>query len=64
MDVSVSGIASLSTEMATEKTQAAVEVAVLKKSMDLQADTAAMLIDAIPALPANPNIGRNVNTTA
>ena len=64
MDVSVSGIASLSTEMATERTAAAVDVAVLKKSMDLQADTAAMLIDAIPALPANPNIGRNVNTTA
>ena len=64
MDLSVSGIASLSTEMATEKTMAAVEVAVLKKGMDLQADTATALLEAIPALPANPNIGRNVNTTA
>ncbi|MCM1129135.1 MAG: YjfB family protein [Oxalobacter formigenes] len=62
--MSVSGIASLSTEMATERTREAVDVAVLKKSMDLQADTAMALIEAMPALPANPNIGRNVNTTA
>lgn len=60
----VSSIASLATTMAAEKTDAAVGVTVLKKAIDLQASTAAMLLQALPALPANPNIGRNINTTA
>jgi hypothetical protein len=50
--------------MANERTAVAVEVAMLKKSMDLQEMSVALLLEAIPALPANPNIGRNVNTTA
>lgn len=60
----VSSIASWSTQMANEKTAVAVEVAMLKKSMDLQEMSVALLLDAVPALPSNPNIGRNVNTTA
>lgn len=60
----VSSIASWSTQMANEKTAAAVEVAVFKKALDLQEMSVALLLDAVPALPANPNIGRNVNTTA
>lgn len=52
--------------------QASVEspqsILVLKKALDAQAQTAALLIQAIPrpqstvSLP--PNLGRNVNTTA
>jgi hypothetical protein len=61
----VSGIARLSTDMATEKTSAAVQVAVLKKSMDIQEMAIETLLEtALPPLPANQNIGRTVNTTA
>ena len=60
----VSSIASLSTAMANERTQVAVNVAVLKQSIELQETAAQLLIEAIPPLPANPNIGRNINTTA
>lgn len=60
----VSAITSLSTAMANERTEVALGVAVLKKSMDLQSTAAEALIEAIPPLPANPNIGRNINTTA
>jgi len=60
----VSGIASWSTQMANEKTAVAVEVAMLKKAFDLQEIGLTLLLEAVPALPANPNVGRNVNTTA
>ena len=60
----VSQIASLATDMATAKTADAVNVTMLKKVLDIQASTMEGLLSALPALPANPNIGRNVNTTA
>lgn len=60
----VSSIASLSTAMATEKTGVAVETAVFKQAIDQQEMAAALLLEAIPPLPANPNIGRNINTSA
>lgn len=60
----VSAIASLSTDLANAKAGDALGVTVLKKALDSQATLAAGLIQALPALPANPNIGRNVNTTA
>ncbi|MDL2283984.1 YjfB family protein [Oxalobacter sp. OttesenSCG-928-P03] len=60
----VSSIARLSTDMANERTSVAVGTAVLKQAIDLQEMVVTQLLDAIPALPANPNIGRNINTTA
>lgn len=59
----VSQIAAVATNLATAKNADAVNVAVLKKALDAQATAAAGLLQALP-LPPNPNIGRNVNTTA
>jgi hypothetical protein len=70
MDISgVAGITSKITEMATGQTNEAVGMAVLKKAMDIDASSAAALIDAIPAAPAAahnlpPHLGQNINTTA
>jgi len=61
----VSQIAALSTSMAMDKAADEVSVTMLKKALDNQASTMQGLLDALPpTLPANPNIGRNVNTTA
>lgn len=63
----ISSIASLSTDMAMSKVQMEAEVAMFKKAMEIESMSAEFLIEAlpeIPALPANPNIGRIINTTA
>ncbi|SFL81614.1 YjfB family protein [Rugamonas rubra] len=64
----VSGIAQLSTSIADTGTKQAVGVAVLKKAQDIQASSAAALIEAIPPVPASPNLpshlGSRINTTA
>ena len=60
----VNQIASLATSMAAAKTSESVNVLMLKKALDSQASAAVGLLQALPPLPANPNIGRNVNTTA
>ena len=60
----VTGIADLATALATQKNSDAVNIAVLKKALDSQANAAVGLIQALPPVPSNPNIGRNVNTTA
>jgi hypothetical protein len=54
--------------MATAQTDTQVSVAILKKSIDIQSNSALELLQAIPSpapasnLPAN--LGQNVNTTA
>jgi hypothetical protein len=60
----VSSIASLATSTVAAKANSAVGIAVLKKAIDLQASTAASLIQALPSQSANPNVGGNVNTIA
>lgn len=60
----VTGIADLATALATQKNSDAVNIAVLKKALDSQANAAVGLIQALPPVPSNPNIGRNINTTA
>ena len=49
-------------------TSQTVGIAVLKKAIDLDAQSATALIAAIPKNPATPNLpatlGKNVNTTA
>lgn len=64
----VSGIARLATSIAETGTKQEVGVAVLKKAQDIQASSAAALIEAIPPvskasnLPSN--LGNTINTTA
>jgi hypothetical protein len=60
----ISAIASMATSLATAKDSDALNIAMLKKALDTQATTAAGLIEALPKLPSNPNIGRTINTTA
>lgn len=64
----VSGIAQLSTTIADTGTKQAVGVAVLKKAQDIQASSAAALIEAIPPVPSAPNLpshlGNTINTKA
>lgn len=60
----VSQIASLATRLDSQDLSGKVDTLLLKKTLDNQQSTAASLIESIPQLPANPAIGRNINTTA
>jgi hypothetical protein len=64
----VTDIARLATTMASTSTAQAVNVAVMKKAMDMQASSAAALLQALPPVtPATnlpPHLGQNINTTA
>ncbi len=62
-----SAIASLATEMSQARTGDAVQIAVLKKAMDIEASAALQLLQALPApVPANnpPHLGNRVDTFA
>lgn len=58
----VSAIASLATQMSQVQTSEAVQVAVLKKAMDIQEQSALQLLQAVPSNP--PNLGNNVDQFA
>ena len=66
--MNISGIASVATTLADVGISQAVSIAVLKKAIDISAESATALIEAIPDnksiqnLPSN--LGRNINTTA
>lgn len=63
----VTDIAKLATTMASTATSQAVNVAVMKKAMDIQASSAAALLQALPPVSsANlpPHLGQNIDTTA
>jgi hypothetical protein len=69
----ISNIASLATTMASTATQEAIGMAVQRKAMDIQANSAAALLAALPSIAptaptSGPNLpahlGQNVNTTA
>ncbi|ONN65932.1 YjfB family protein [Herbaspirillum sp. VT-16-41] len=60
----INQIASVATNLASAQTSDSVNMLVLKKALDSQAAAAVGMLQALPQLPANPNIGRNVNTTA
>ena len=64
----VSSIASLATTMAETGVKQEVDVAVLKKALDVQGTSALALIQAVPGVSASanlpPHLGQNVNTTA
>lgn len=59
-------IAAVATAMSQAKTENAVQIAVLKKSMDVQAQGALQLIQAATqAMPSNPpHLGNRVDTLA
>ncbi|HJW02436.1 MAG TPA: YjfB family protein [Azospira sp.] len=63
----ITGIASMATQFSDAKTADQIQVAVLKKAMDAQAQSAQQLIEALPQ-PSSVNLpehlGKNVNTTA
>ena len=58
----ISSIANLAVSMAQARTGDAVGIAVLKKAMDLQAQSALALVNALPNLPSY--LGQNINTVA
>jgi hypothetical protein len=69
MDLSsVSGIAAASTALSQANTSQAISIAVLKKSLDINKESALALINAIPTNSPAQNLpsylGQNINTTA
>jgi hypothetical protein len=63
----ISSIANLATSMEAVRTDQEVGIAVLKKALDMQATSAAALLQALPPVQsANlpPHLGQKVNTTA
>lgn len=62
-----SAIASLATQMSQVRTADAVQVAVLKKAIDISASGSLQLLEALPApTPSSnpPNLGNSVDTFA
>lgn len=66
--MSVSSIASLSTTMAATQTNQDIEVTMLKKSIDIAANSVTELLSSVsspaPAVNLPSNLGQNINTTA
>ena len=63
--MNVGAIAGLATSMAESRLGQAVAIALLKKALAIQADSAAALLSALPTpnnLPAH--LGQNIDTTA
>ncbi|HJV75230.1 MAG TPA: YjfB family protein [Noviherbaspirillum sp.] len=63
----VTNIANLATSLATTTTNQAISIAVLKKANDMQAVSAAALLEALPPVTAAnlpPHLGQHVNTKA
>ncbi|HJV50097.1 MAG TPA: YjfB family protein [Noviherbaspirillum sp.] len=64
----IGAIANLATSMQAAATRQDVEMAVLKKALDMQAAGGAALLDALPPpAPASnlpPHLGQNIDTTA
>lgn len=62
----VSGIAALATEMSQTRNSGAVQVAVLRKALDIQEENAKQLIDAASQVVGNnpAHLGNRIDTTA
>jgi len=60
----VTQIPSMATSLEDMQVKNEASTLVLKKALDNQQSLAAGIIESIPQLPANPAIGRNINTTA
>jgi len=59
-----SQIVALSSSLNSYQLNSEASTLVLKKALDNQQSVAANILEAIPQLPSNPAIGRNINTTA
>ena len=59
-------VTSTSSAMSAQQTRNEVQIAVLKKTMDMSAQAALQLIEAIPPAPASnpPHLGSRVDTHA
>lgn len=62
--MNVSNIANLATNIAQQRSDMDISVAVFKKALDAQSSAALALIQAIPTVSLPPNLGNNVNTKA
>lgn len=66
--MNITGVSTLSTAVSATTTNDPVSIAVLKKALAADAQSALSLINGIPApsAPPNlpPNLGRTINTTA
>lgn len=61
----IANVSSLSTALSQAKSGDAVGTLVLKKALDIQAQSAAQLIQALPQAASNPpNLGNNVDVKA
>ena len=62
----ISSVANASAALSQANTGAALAVMVLKKAIDIQAQGALQLIQALPQSKANnpPNLGKNINVFA
>ena len=62
----ISSVANASSALSQANNNAALAVMVLKKAIDIQAQGALQLIQALPQPAANnpPNLGRNINVFA
>ena len=64
----VTSIANSASALSDVRTSQAISIAVLKRAIDVSAESATALIEAIPEAPRTANLpanlGRNVNTTA
>lgn len=59
----IGAVASASSALASSKTGDAVGIAMLKKALDIEAQNAAQLIEALPQQYNNPpNVGQSVDT--
>jgi len=60
----IANVGSLSTALSQAKTGDAVGTLMLKKALDMQAQSAAQLIQAIPQPSNPPNLGNSVDVKA
>ena len=61
----VSAVASLSTQLAQMKVGDAVGISVLKKAMEIEAQGAQQLLQALPAVASNPpHLGNTIDVRA
>jgi hypothetical protein len=67
MNMDVAQIANLATSLSQAKTDSDIQVAVLKKALDIASSSALALISTIPHTPSEnlpSHLGQNINTTA
>ncbi len=62
--MNTSAIASLASNMAETGVRQQVSISVLKRALDIESNTAAALISALPAPNLPAHLGNTINTTA